>query len=142
MSSIFLLQVAVLIPASIAAAVLDLRDRRIPNLLCLAIAIAGVVALWVSLGGQRVPLGIATGVVGGLACTPFYLMRSMGGGDVKLVAATSVWWSLTQFLVAFVAMAICGAVLALGYLCFSRATTHVPYGAAIAASTVGTVFFF
>jgi Flp pilus assembly protein protease CpaA len=59
---------------------------------------------------------------------------------VKLIAATSVWWSLTQLLVALTAIALCGAVLAIGYLLISRDTSHVPYGMAIAASTVGTVF--
>jgi hypothetical protein len=42
-------------------------------------------------------------------------------------------------LIALVAIAICGAVLALGYLCISRDVTHIPYAVAIAASTVATV---
>ena len=136
------MQMTLLVPASFVAAAFDLHSRRIPNWLSLGIAVAGLAAICISFGVDRLLVGIATGVFGGLACVPFYVMRSMGGGDVKLVAATSVWWSVTQFLVAFVAMAICGAILAIGYLCFSRETTHIPYGAAIAASTAGTVFIF
>ena len=93
-----------------------------------------------TLGSSRLPLAFGTGVAAGAACTPLYVLRGLGAGDVKLIAATSVWWSLSQLLVALVAIALCGALLAIGYLSFSRDTSHVPYGMAIAASTVGTVF--
>jgi prepilin peptidase CpaA len=130
----------VLCPAAIAAAAFDWRSRRIPNVLVVAIAVAGLVAVALTLGSSRLPLAIGTGVAAGAACTPLYVLRGLGAGDVKLIAATSVWWSLTQLLVALTAIALCGAVLAIGYLLISRDTSHVPYGMAIAASTVGTVF--
>lgn len=140
MSSYSLVQMVVLCPAAIAAAAFDWRSRRIPNVLVVAIAVAGLVAVALTLGSSRLPLAIGTGVAAGAACTPLYVLRGLGGGDVKLIAATSVWWSLTQLLVALTAIALCGAVLAIGYLLISRDTSHVPYGMAIAASTVGTVF--
>jgi prepilin peptidase CpaA len=130
----------ILCPAAIAAAAFDWRSRRIPNVLVVAIAVAGLVAVALTLGSSRLPLAIGTGVAAGAACTPLYVLRGLGAGDVKLIAATSVWWSLTQLLVALTAIALCGAVLAIGYLLISRDTSHVPYGMAIAASTVGTVF--
>ena len=130
----------VLCPAAIAAAAFDWRSRRIPNVLVVAIAVAGLVAVALTLGSSRLPLAIGTGVAAGAACTPLYVLRGLGAGDVKLIAATSVWWSLTQLLVALTAIALCGALLAIGYLLISRDTSHVPYGMAIAASTVGTVF--
>ena len=70
---------------------------------------------------------------------PMYVMRGLSAGDVKLVAATSVWWSLSQLVIALAAIALSGAVLALGYLCINRGVTHIPYAVAIAASTVVTV---
>lgn len=139
MSSIVLMQFVVLIPAVVTAAVLDWRDRRIPNALCAGISVVGMVGGAYELGAGQLWSGLASGVLGGLACMPMYVMRGMSAGDVKLIAATSVWWSLSQLLIALAAIALCGAVLALGYLCFSRGATHIPYAVAIAASTVATV---
>jgi prepilin peptidase CpaA len=141
MSSYSLMQMVILCPAALAAAVFDWRGRRIPNFLVVAIAVGGLAVVTLTLGSTRLPLALGTGIAAGAACMPLYITRGLGGGDVKLIAATSVWWSLTQLLVALVAIALCGALLALGYLCFSRDTSHVPYGLAIAASTVGTVVF-
>lgn len=139
MSSIPLMQMVVLVPAVIAAAVFDWMERRIPNVLCLGLALVGLAGGAYELGVGQLWSGLASGVLGGLACMPMYVMRGMSAGDVKLIAATSVWWSLSQLLIALVAIALCGAVLALGYLCFSRGVTHIPYAVAIAASTVATV---
>ena len=139
MSSIPLVQMVVLVPAVVAAAVFDWRERRISNRLCLGIAVAGLIGGAHELGGAQIWSGLASGTLGGLACMPMYLMRGMSAGDVKLIAATSVWWSLAQLLIALAAIALCGAALALGYLCFSRGVTHIPYAVAIAASTVATV---
>lgn len=130
----------VLVPAVSAAAVFDWRERRIPNRLCLAIAVAGLLACAVEWGALRVWSGLGTGALGALACTPFYVMRGMSAGDVKLIAATSVWWSMSQLLIALTAIALCGAVLAAGYLCLSRGVTHIPYAVAIATGTAATVF--
>ena len=139
MSSTPLMQMAILIPAVFVAAVFDWRERRIPNQLCVGIAVAGLIGGMYEFGIGHLGSGLAIGALGGLACMPLYVMRGLSAGDVKLIAATSVWWSLSQLLIALVAIAICGAVLALGYLCISRDVTHIPYAVAIAASTVATV---
>jgi prepilin peptidase CpaA len=139
MSSTPLMQMVILIPAVLVAAVFDWRDRRIPNPLCLGLALAGLVGGAYEFGVGHVWSGLASGVLGGLACMPMYVMRGLSAGDVKLIAATSVWWSISQLLIALAAIALCGAVLALGYLCVNRGVTHIPYAVAIAASTVATV---
>jgi prepilin peptidase CpaA len=139
MSSISFMQMIALVPAVVAAAVFDWRERRIPNVLCLGIAAVGLIGGVYELGAGQIWSGLASGTLGGLACMPMYVIRGMSAGDVKLIAATSVWWSLSQLLIALAAIALCGAVLALGYLCFSRGVTHIPYAVAIAASTVATV---
>jgi prepilin peptidase CpaA len=139
MSSIAVMQMVLLVPAVVTAAVFDWRERRIPNRLCLGIALVGLVGGAYELGAGQIWSGLASGTLASLACMPMYVMRGMSAGDVKLIAATSVWWSLTQLVIALVAIALCGALLALGYLCFSRGVTHIPYAVAIAASTVATV---
>ena len=68
------------------AAIIDVRTRRIPNWLTAGALLIGVLLnVWLSgLGG-----GVASliGAVLGLAMLlPFYAMRAMGAGDVKLLA--------------------------------------------------------
>jgi prepilin peptidase CpaA len=69
------------------AAILDLRSRRIPNWLTAGTLLTGVLLnVWLTgLGGGLAALaGAALGL--GLLL-PFYAVRAMGAGDVKLLAA-------------------------------------------------------
>lgn len=74
------------------AAVTDLHARRIPNVLVLTgLVLAFAVQCWlhgVGEGSQRWTLGLLTG--SGLF-VPFYLLRGMGAGDVKLMAAVGAF---------------------------------------------------
>src|SRR5215471_12693389 len=77
-----------LLAALLGVAVLtDLRSHRVPNLLNLAGLIAGL-ALQTYTAGLH---GLGDGLLGacvGLACfAPLYLLKGMGAGDVKLLAA-------------------------------------------------------
>ena len=74
-----------------AAAAFDVRARRVPNRLNLALLLVGLGARAV-VGG---PSGLADGALGavlglGLLLLPFSA-RWIGGGDVKLVAAMGAW---------------------------------------------------
>jgi prepilin peptidase CpaA len=134
------MQLAVLIPSVLLAALLDWRTRRIPNVLSIFIAIAGLVYLVVEPSATHPLRGLTHALAAGLACMPIYIVRGMSAGDVKLIAATSVWWTTTQLLVALASTAIVGAILGVIYLCATRDATHIPYAIAIATSTVGTAF--
>jgi prepilin peptidase CpaA len=138
MKTIPLMQVAILIPAVFYAAFLDWKTRRIPNVLSAFIAIGGVTYLAVEHSMATALGGLTQGVIAGLACMPIYLVRGMSAGDVKLISATSIWWTATQLLIALAATAIVGAILAVIYICATRDATHVPYAMAIATSTIGT----
>src|SRR6266404_1951238 len=77
-----------LVPSILAQAVYtDLRSHRISNLLTLFGFLAGLVLQTFGAGLQ----GLTAGLLGagvGLACfAPFYLLRAMGAGDLKLLAA-------------------------------------------------------
>lgn len=69
----------------------DLRMRRIPNRLTLAGLSAGLLTAgaqegWAGLGGALL------GVAGGFAVLfPLYMLRAMGAGDVKLMAAAGAY---------------------------------------------------
>jgi len=72
---------------ALAAAVTDARTRTIPNALVAAGALAGCLLNGWTSGAA----GLTRAAVGCLAgfCVflPFFLLRGMGGGDVKLMAA-------------------------------------------------------
>jgi prepilin peptidase CpaA len=103
----------------IAAGIYDLRIRRIPNWLNLCGLILGV-------GFNAMPGedGI-TKSLGGLACAlaiyiPLYLVRGMGAGDVKLMAAVGSITGPSNWLGIFVLTAILGGIAALALIAARR----------------------
>lgn len=96
----------------VLAAFLDLRSRRIPN----ALTVTGV-ALALLL---RAPLGwaaLADGLLGaGLALlltVPFFLVKALGGGDVKLMAAVGAFMGPVELVGACLLIGLLGGIVAL-----------------------------
>lgn len=122
-SAMALSVLAVLCAFLLVAAWSDLRRQRIPNVLVLAgmllaLALHSVLPsghgfLSVLPGGLGF-LGALNGLVFGLlALLPFYLLRAMGAGDVKLLAMVGafvgpvdIWWALLFTLVAGGALSV------------------------------------
>jgi prepilin peptidase CpaA len=99
----------------VLAALTDLRERRIPNwmtggtaaLYPLYIALSPTPVAWIG------SLGLAVLVfLGGLG---LFARQIMGGGDVKLIAAISLWAGLDQFVLFALVTALAGG--ALGLIC-------------------------
>jgi prepilin peptidase CpaA len=73
-------------------AVTDVRDRRLPNKGVLAVAMlffadAAAAQMSLSATGEHVLIAAIAGVL----CIGLYLMKMLGGGDVKLIAALALW---------------------------------------------------
>lgn len=101
----------------LVACISDLRTRRIPNALVVVIALCGIgVAIfsqgWIA-GGERSLAGLATGLALWL---PFWLLRMMGGGDVKLFAAGAAWLGPAGALEGALLAAFCGGILSFVYV--------------------------
>ena len=145
-----------------AAAVFDLRARRIPNTLTAALAIAGILMLVVRQNHLPVQSAVIACVTALTAGILMQWLRLMGGGDVKLFAASALWLGPAT-LTAALATAVAGGVLALFFLRSSaRPSTvgtdgtergvarlqlddgpdggRVPYGVAIAAGCLWAWF--
>ena len=108
----------------------DLLFHRISNrlngtLLCVGFAIRIFGCGWTGLEQSLL------GVLVGLACLlPFYVMRAMGAGDVKLLAATGALLGPYDIWIAALCTLLIGAVLAVMYLAAGavRAVVHAPAG--------------
>ena len=133
--------VAMLAAALLVAVVIDVRSRLIPNVLTLAIALAAI-PFWWSAGLALWPdvairIGVAALVLG-LFWVAF-LLRQMGGGDVKLLAAVALWLPPGAVIFLVVLMSIAGGVLTAAMLIHHRLKRsghkpEIPYGVAIAFS--------
>jgi prepilin peptidase CpaA len=110
------------IAISVVACVVDVRTRRIPNVLTFGAALGGILVQFLS-GGLPGALAATGGwLVGTLLFLPFFALRGMGGGDVKLLAGLGAWLGPgdTLWLAAYSALAggVLGVMVALarGYL--------------------------
>ena len=143
------LLIAIFLLSLVAAAVVDIRHRRIPNTLVIAIALSGVVA-FVSTGHAALlwqPLLVAVAIL--IIGMPMFASGWLGGGDVKLLAASASWFTASaavQF-VAFVLLA--GGVLALIALAWRmargrksprQADAGLPYAVAITSGAFAQLF--
>lgn len=138
----------------VAAALWDVRTRRIPNLLTSLFALAGLVVSASGTGPASLRSGCIAGGISLVAGMAMYAMRVIGGGDVKLFAAAALWLGLSATVTASLATAIVGGVAALYFFRIQASrpvlnrsadvlarlrlddgpdVDRVPYGVAIAA---------
>jgi len=103
----------------VTAGIYDLRYRRIPNWLVLVgLALGfGLNTFSFHLAGlTRAGLGMGVAL---LVYFPLYLLRAMGAGDAKLMAALGSIVGPGNWIVLFVATAILGGVMAVIVLLFA-----------------------
>lgn len=125
-----------------AAAVEDGWRLRIANLTCLGIALLALVAI--ALHGGGVPLWQNAAVCAGLLTigTVGFASGNVGGGDVKLLAALGLWFSLSGAMWLLATVFIAGGVLAVVMLSTRSIRSRlagegkarrgkIPYGVAI-----------
>lgn len=112
LSGITIPHVVVLV-VGMAACVTDFKSRRIPNVLTFG-ASAAAIGFWAVTGGPSGAAYSAAGwLVGCLLFLPWFLLRGMGGGDVKLLAALGAWLGPGNALWVALYAAIAGGVLAI-----------------------------
>jgi prepilin peptidase CpaA len=115
-------KVAVVLIVAVAAAICDVRTRRIPNVLTFGAAGLALLYALASHGATGLGLAVAGWLTGAALFFPFFALGGMGAGDVKLLAALAAWLGPLDavWLAVFAAMAggVFGVAVALahGYL--------------------------
>jgi prepilin peptidase CpaA len=114
----------------LAAVVLDLGRRRLPNWLTAA-GLAGGLGCAAWGGWHALAMAVAGTVVGFLILLPFNLCGAMGGGDVKLMAAFGALLGPSGILLAAVFAAVLGGLSAAAVLLWKPRAAAIAYAPAI-----------
>ena len=101
-----------LIIASLAC-VTDLRTRRIPNVLTLGAALAGLLYQFASGGLDGLGHAALGWLVGAVIFILPFALRGLGGGDVKLLAALGAWIGPGDVLSVGLYTGIAGGIMAI-----------------------------
>jgi prepilin peptidase CpaA len=121
MTASTLIFAACVVAYTASAAVVDARLRRIPNLLTVPAALAGLLYHTLSPSGWGAATSLAGLAVGFRLLLVPWLLGGGGAGDVKLLSALGAWLGPIQILVAFVLAVASAALLAVIVLAASAA---------------------
>jgi prepilin peptidase CpaA len=129
------LTAALVIGAAVAATVIDVRRRRVPNVLTMGLASAGLVLAMTGVNGVTVG-GALGGLALGLALLlPAHVFGATGAGDVKLLAAFGALLGPGGVFEAFLRAAILGGVMALAVALWRGRLRETLYGTAMLVTT-------
>jgi prepilin peptidase CpaA len=101
----------------LAAAAIDVRTRRVPNLLTASLAAAGVAFAVAGIGRLTIAGSIAGIAIGFGLMLPGHLFGATGAGDVKLFAAAGALLGPAATAAAFIYTALAGGALAIAIAC-------------------------
>src|SRR5687768_10453719 len=123
------------IGAGVAATVVDVRRRRVPNALTMGLASVGLVLAMAGFG--TVTIGSALGGLAlGLALLlPAHMFGATGAGDVKLLAAFGALLGPADVFDAFLRAAILGGAMALTVALWRGRLRETLYGTAMLVTT-------
>ena len=113
-------QWAAVLVAALVGAVIDLRTRRVPNLLVVLTLVGGLVWAVSRKGWPGAVDGLAAAV---LLAAPFVVLFVFGGGgagDAKLMGALGFWLGVYNGTAALVGVALAGVVLAVGVAAYQK----------------------
>jgi prepilin peptidase CpaA len=93
--------------------VADLRTRRLPNVLTFGAAGAGLIFALVTGGWPGMGWAALGWIAGAAVWFPFFVLRGVGAGDVKLLGALGVWIGPVAAIWLALWSAVAGGVLAI-----------------------------
>ncbi len=104
-ATLFLFSLAV-----IYGALSDIRSYKIPNRVSYGLALLFLVYAALKWPDLPLPLHLGIGLLVFVICFIFWRLRMMGGGDVKFVAAISLWMGPQRILFFMILLALLSAV--------------------------------
>ena len=145
--------IAILTILLIAAGIQDLLKLKISNLTTAAVLALALVVMVITGPHWSLWQNVAIFASTLFAGTLMFAAGKLGGGDVKLLAATSLWFDFAGVGTFLIAVALCGGLLALLILLarmlrqgdgvspilFLNKGSGIPYGVAIAAGALFAV---
>lgn len=129
----------VLFVTVVVAGIFDLRYRRIPNWVNLSAIVLGLGANLLLLdahGFVRALLGVGCSLI---VYVPLYLVRGMGAGDVKLMAAVGAIVGPWNWLFIFLVTALLGGFVSLAYVIYRRRLHQTLLNLAVVVGELGRV---
>jgi prepilin peptidase CpaA len=125
----------------------DIRSREIGNWTNLFIALGAPVAWWFAGLSLWPDVAMQLGIALGFFClfTIFWSLNAMGGGDVKLIGALSLWFPLLLTIRLLLIMSIIGGALTVAIWAWrklkkSHEKGQIPYGVAISAAGLWAIY--
>lgn len=107
------IQWGVIIIASLVAAVFDIRQRRIPNFITIALLITGMVkSLWYA-GPWGLAESAGTCIILALPFVLLFLFANGGAGDAKLMGAIGTWVGFDEGIRILICVVLAGIIMAL-----------------------------
>ena len=121
--------------AGVAATIVDIRQRRVPNVLTMGLASIGLLLAMAGMGAVGVG-GALGGLALGLALLlPAHVFGATGAGDVKLLAAFGALLGPADVFDAFLRAAILGGAMALTVALWRGRLRETLYGTAMLVTT-------
>jgi prepilin peptidase CpaA len=114
----------VLAAGVLTATIVDIRTRRIPNVLTASMTGLGLGLAAVGVGGASIGAAVIGFVVGFVLMMPGHLLGATGAGDVKLMAAIGTLVGPVLMVKVFLFTAIAGGVLAVAVALRRRALSR------------------
>ncbi len=105
---------AVVLVITVVACAIDVRTRRVPNVLTGPAWILGLAWAFSQGGWVRLADGFAASLILALPYVLLFMFAGGGAGDAKLMAAVGAWLGILNGLLALFAIALCGALMAIG----------------------------
>jgi prepilin peptidase CpaA len=126
-----------LLAVLIAAAIYDVRYRRIPNWLTAGGVLLGVALNTIGPGGQGLLFSLTGFLVAFAIYMVLYILRAMGAGDAKLMAAVGALVGWKAWFGIFLVTAIIGGAIALVLVMMRGRLKHTLWNVGFIVSEMG-----
>jgi len=137
-----LARVLILSALAFGANVWDLRERRVPNVLTVPIAFAGLGLALLDNGWSGFGWALGGLLVGGGIFFPLVALGYVGSGDMKLMAAAGAFLGPLGIIRGLLAGSILGGFWAVGWLMAKKdRKSTLPYAPPLAAGTLIAFFY-